>query len=203
MGLYRRHLQPRLLAAALGDAATGEIRQRVCAGLSGQVLELGYGSGLNQPHLPAAVTGVAAVEPSAVALQLADDRRAASSVPVTVVGDDAQRLALPDDHVDAALCTWTLCAVPDPLAALREVRRVLKPGGTLHLVEHGLAPDASVARAQRRYSGLNRRVAGCVLDRDVAVLVERAGLVWTALERYYEPGLPRAARYFYEGRATA
>lgn len=203
MGYYRRHLQPRLLSLALGDAATGEIRRRVCTGLSGQVLEIGYGSGLNQPHLPAGVTAVAAVEPSAVALGLAADRRAVSAVPVTVVGDDAQRLALPDDQLDAALCTWSLCAVPDPLAALREVRRVLKPGAVLHLVEHGLAPDPRVARAQRRWSGLNRRVAGCVLDRDVAALVERAGLTWISLDRSYEPGLPRAARYFYEGRAAA
>ena len=89
------------------------------------------------------------------------------------------------------------------LAALREVRRVLKPGAVLHLVEHGLAPDPRVARAQRRWSGLNRRVAGCVLDRDVAALVERAGLTWVSLDRSYEPGLPRAARYFYEGRAAA
>ncbi|SDS89301.1 Methyltransferase domain-containing protein [Friedmanniella luteola] len=203
MGFYRRHVQPRLLAAALGDAATGEIRRRVCAGLTGDVLELGYGSGLNQPHLPPAVSSIVAVEPSAVALELAAGRRAASTVPVSLVGDDAQRLGLPDDHVDAVLCTWTLCAVPDPVAALREVRRVLRPGGSLHLVEHGLAPDASVARAQRRCSGLNRRVAGCVLDRDVASLVERVGLTWASLDRYYEPGRPRSARYFYEGRATA
>ncbi len=203
MGFYRRHLQPRLLAAALGPAATDEVRRRVCAGLAGDVLEIGYGAGLNQPHLPSAVTSVSAVEPSAVALELAAGRRAASGVPVSVVGDDAQRLALPDARFDAALCTWSLCAVPDPVAALREVRRVLKPGAALHLVEHGLAPDPAVARAQHRYSGLNRRVAGCVLDRDVAPLVERAGLTWTSLDRYYEPGLPRAARYFYEGRAVA
>ena len=203
MGLYRRHVQPRLLTAALGDVATAEIRRRVCTGLAGEVLEIGYGSGLNQPHLPAAVTAVAAVEPSAVALGLAAERREASAVPVTVVGDDAQRLPLPDASVDAALCTWSLCAVLDPVAAVREVRRVLRPGASLHLVEHGLAPDARVARAQRRWSGLNRAIAGCVLDRDVAVLVERAGLTWTSLERFYEPGLPRAARYFYEGRATA
>ena len=203
MGFYQQHLQPRLLAAALGDAATGEIRRRVGAGLAGQVLEIGYGSGLNQPYLPSSVTRVLAVEPSRVALELAAGRQEESAVPVSVVGDDAQRLPLADGTCDAALCTWSLCAVPEPLAALREVRRVLRPGGTLHLVEHGLAPDPGVARAQRRFSGVNRRVAGCVLDRDVAALVEAAGLTWTSLDRYYEPGLPRAARYFYEGRATA
>lgn len=203
MGLYARHLRPRLLDAALGESRTGAIRARVCAGLSGDVLEIGFGSGLNLPHLPPQVRSIAAVEPSALALRLSADRRAASPVPVEVVGDDAQRLPLPDDSVDAALSTWNLCGIDDPAAALREVRRVLRPGAALHLVEHGLAPDASVARWQRRGNALNRRIAGCLLDRDVAGLLAASGLTVTALDAYYEPSAPRTAGWFTEGRATA
>ena len=141
MGVYSEHLRPRLHTFALNDRLTGEVRDRVCAGLTGDVLEIGYGSGLNQPHLPPAVTGVWAIEPSATALRLSEERQAASPVPVVVAGDDAQVLDLPDRRFDAALCTWVLCGLPDADAALREVARVLKPGGTLHFVEHGLAPD--------------------------------------------------------------
>ena len=203
MGIYARHLQPRLLDASLADRRTGPIRRRACAGLSGDVLEIGFGSGLNLPHLPAEVRSLAAVEPSAVALRLSAARRSASPVPVTVVGDDAQHLPLPDCSVDAAVSTWNLCGIDDPVAALREVRRVLRPGGALHFVEHGLAPDSSVVRWQRRGNRLNRRIAGCVLDRDVGAVLEASGLTVTALETYYEPSAPRPAGFFYEGRATA
>lgn len=143
MVVYSRHLQPRLLNASLADSRTGPIRRRVCAGLSGDVLEIGFGSGLNLPHLPPEVRSLAAVEPSQVALRLSAARRAASPVPVTVVGDDAQHLPLADGSVDAALSTWNLCGIDDPAAVLQEVRRVLRPGGALHFVEHGLAPDSS------------------------------------------------------------
>jgi SAM-dependent methyltransferase len=203
MGVYSEHLRPRLHMVALNDRMTGEVRDRVCAGLSGDVLEIGYGSGLNQPHLPAAVTGVWAVEPSATALRLGEARRAASAVPVVVAGDDAQSLPFPDDRFDAALCTWVLCGIPDPDAALAEVARVLKPGGTLHFVEHGLAPDAGVARWQRRGNRINRAISGCILDNDVRSLLEASRLTVTAMDAHYEPGAPKPAGFMYEGRATA
>jgi ubiquinone/menaquinone biosynthesis C-methylase UbiE len=125
--VYRRQVQPRLLNLALGARSTHEIRTRVCAELHGDIVEIGYGSGLNQPYLPAQVRSVAALEPSSVALRLAAGRQANSGVPVMVAGDDAQRMPLPDDRFDAALSTWTLCGIADPAAALREVRRQTTP----------------------------------------------------------------------------
>jgi ubiquinone/menaquinone biosynthesis C-methylase UbiE len=203
MGVYSKHLRPRLHSLALNDRVTGELRDRVCAGLTGDVLEIGYGSGLNQPHLPTTVSGVWAIEPSATALRLGEGRRTASTVPVVVAGDDAQSLPFPHDRFDAALCTWVLCGIPDPGAALAEVARVLKPGATLHFVEHGLAPDPSVVRWQRRGNVINRAVAGCVLDNDVRFLLDASRLTVSEMNEHYEKGAPKAAGYMYEGRATA
>ena len=203
MGLYAERVRPRLLDATLRAPALAQARRRACAGLAGDVLEIGYGSGLNQPWLPAAVRGVWAVEPSAAALRLARERCEASAVPVTIAGDDAQRLDLPDARFDAALCTWTLCGIPDPVAALREVARVLRPGAALHLVEHGLAPDERTARWQRRGNRINLRLAGCVLDRDVPALLAEAGFAVVDLRTGVEPGTPRVSGYTCEGRAVA
>ena len=203
MNLYSRHLRPRLHNAALGTGMTGEIRERVCAGLAGDVLEIGFGSGLNLPHLPPEVTGIWAVEPSRTAIGLSEERRAASPVPVVVAGDDAQSLTFPDHRFDAALCTWVLCGVPDAPAALAEVARVLKPGAALHFVEHGLAPDPDVVRWQRRVNRINKAIAGCLLDNDVAALMASSPLTVTGMTSWYEAGPPRFSAYMYEGRATA
>jgi SAM-dependent methyltransferase len=203
MGIYSRHLRPRLHRFALNDRITGEVRDRVCAGLVGDVLEIGYGAGLNQPHLPPEVAGIWAVEPSVTALKLSEERRATSPVPVVVAGDDAQRLPFPDDRFDAALCTWVLCGIPDARAALAEVARVLKPGAALHFVEHGLAPDPDVVRWQRRGNRINKAVSGCVLDNDVGALLDASSLAVTRLTSWYEKAAPKPAGYMYEGRATA
>ena len=202
MGVYTEHLRPRLHDLALGTRAASEVRVRVCAGLRGDVLEIGYGSGHNQPYLPPAVTGVWAVEPSATALRLSEGRRAASRIPVVVAGDDAQSLPFPDDRFDAALCTWVLCGIPDASAALAEVARVLKPGAGLHFVEHGLSPDPRVVRWQRRGNRVNQAIAGCRLDNDVSSLLDDSPLSVTRLATGYEKGAPKAAGYMYEGRAT-
>ena len=203
MGFFSNHLRPRLHAFALNDRLTGEVRDRVCAGLTGDVLEIGYGSGLNQPHLPSSVAGVWAVEPSTTALRLGEARRTASPIPVVVAGDDAQVLPFPDDRFDAALCTWVLCGIPDPRAALAEVARVLKPGAALHFVEHGLAPDPGVVRWQRRGNRINQAIAGCLLDTDVRGLLGGSPLTVTALDTWYEKAAPKPAAYMYAGRATA
>lgn len=192
MGLYGEHVLPRLIDKVCSIGPATELRGRVCAGLSGDVVEVGFGSGLNVPHLPPAVSEVKAVEPSDVAWKLAQDRVAASSVPVQRAGLDGQRLPFADASFDSALSTWTLCTIPDVGAALVELRRVLRPGGTLHFLEHGLAPDDSVATWQRRFEPLQKRMAGgCHLTRRIVDLLEEAGFTVQEAEHFYEEGTPK------------
>lgn len=177
-------------------------RQRVCAPLSGEVLEIGFGTGLNLPALPAPVTRVLAVDPMHRAVQRASGRIAGGHAEVRFVGPDAQHLPLEDASIDTALCTWSLCSIEDPVAAVAEVARVLRPGGALHFVEHGRSPDEGVRRWQRRLTPPWSRVAGgCHLDRDVTTILERGGLEVAALDAYDASG-PRVASWTFEGRAT-
>jgi len=167
-------------------------RRRACEGLAGDIVEIGFGSGLNVPFYPAAVTQVAAVEPADVGWKLARKRLGATSIPVQRSGLDGQALPFPDDRFDAALSTWTMCTIPDIGAALRELRRVLKPGGTLHFVEHGLAPDERVRHWQHRLEPVQKRLfGGCHLTRPVVDLLTGAGFTITELDVYYEEGTPK------------
>jgi SAM-dependent methyltransferase len=203
VGFYTDQIVPRATNVMLGSHSFGKlVRARVCAGLTGDVVELGFGSGLNLPYLPDTVTGVWAVDPSGVAMKLAAKRVAASSVPVHAAGLDGARLDLSDDQFDAALSTMTLCTIPDVTTALRELRRVLKPGALFHFAEHGHAPDAKVARTQERFNGFQQRVAGgCHLNRDIPALLGAAGFEIDDLDSFYLPGGPKAWGYMYVGTA--
>jgi SAM-dependent methyltransferase len=194
VGWWSERVLPHCVDRSLSTRPVMRLREKACAGLSGRVLEIGFGSGLNVAAYPDAVTSVDAVEPSDRAWALSAPRRAGSRAPVERTGLDGQRLAAPDAAYDAALSTFTLCTIPDVAAALAELRRVLRPGGELHVLEHGLAPEPGVVRWQRRLEPLQRRVAGgCHLTRDVPALLAGAGFRVTAVERSYLPG-PRAAR---------
>jgi ubiquinone/menaquinone biosynthesis C-methylase UbiE len=203
MGFYGDRIVPRLLNGACGTKDMEPFRRQVCAGLAGEVVEFGFGSGLNVPFYPAGVTRVAAVEPSGVGWKLAADRVAASTVPVQWSGLDGQSLPFPDESFDAALSTWTLCTIPDVAAALREVRRVLKPGGGLHFVEHGLAPDESVRRWQRRMEPLQKRIfGGCHVTRPIVDLLTAEGFAMTELDTFYAKVGPKFGTAFSIGVAT-
>ncbi|MEU9079519.1 class I SAM-dependent methyltransferase [Kitasatospora sp. NPDC048538] len=193
MGLYNDQIVPRIINVACGMKEADRLRSRVCAGLGGEVVEIGFGSGLNVPFYPEAVTRVDAVEPSDVGWKLAGKRLAQTDVTVRRAALDGQSLPFPDDSYDAAVSTWTLCTIPDAAGALREIRRVLRPGGTLHFVEHGLAPDADVRRWQRRLDPLQQRLfGGCHLTRRIADLLIGAGFTITELDVFYEKGAPKA-----------
>jgi len=192
MAIYRERVLPRIINFACGMKTSNPLRERVCEGLHGRVVEIGFGSGLNVPFYPDTVTSVSAVEPADLAWKLAQKRLAASKIDVERAGLDGQSLPFEDDTFDAAVSTWTLCTIPDANAALLEVRRVLKPGGTLHFVEHGLAPDEKVQKWQNRLNGLQNKVfGGCNLNRPIVSLITDAGFTIKDVDVFYEKGAPK------------
>jgi ubiquinone/menaquinone biosynthesis C-methylase UbiE len=202
MGFYDNQVVPRFTDLVMSRRELTPIRARVAASLDGDVLEVGFGSGLNVPHYPPGVTRVRAVDPATIGRKLAAKRVAASSVPVEYTDLDGQTLSLESASIDHVLTTWTLCSIPDVDRALREIRRVLRPGGSVHFVEHGLSPNRKVAGWQDRLTPIQRRVAGgCHLNRPIDQLVRGSGLELIQLENYYAKG-PRPFGYMFEGVAT-
>lgn len=178
------------------------IRARVASGLEGEVLEVGFGSGLNVPHYPSGVTRVRAVDPATLGRKLAASRLERSPIPIDFVGLDGQDLPLDPDSIDHVLVTWTLCTIPEAGRALREVRRVLRPGGQLHFVEHGRSPEPGVAHWQDRLTPVQRRLfGGCHLNRPIDTLVEESGFAIQRIDRFYGPG-PKPWGYMFEGVAA-
>jgi SAM-dependent methyltransferase len=194
VGVYESRILPRAMNRICGVRSLQPLRLRVCAGLAGDIIEIGFGTGHNVPCYPAAVKSVAAVEPSDLSWKLAGSRLAATAVPVTRSGLDGQALPFEDGSFDAMLSTWTLCTIPDVARALSEVRRVLRPGGKVHFLEHGLAPDEPVRRWQRRLDPLQQRIAGgCHFTRPIVDLLTGAGFTITEVDVFYEQGPKFAA----------
>jgi ubiquinone/menaquinone biosynthesis C-methylase UbiE len=203
MGFYQEQILPRLQDKVMARKPNRAVRARVCEGLHGSVVEVGFGTALNARYYPAGVTKVVAIEPSRVCMRIAEPRIAKSTVPVEYGGLTGERLDLPSGEFDAVLSTWTLCTIPNLRAALDEMRRVLKRGGSFHFVEHGHAPDEKIARWQERLEPLNKRLAGgCHLTRHISEEIEQAGFDMQKLETYYFEGEPKPMGYTYEGRAV-
>jgi ubiquinone/menaquinone biosynthesis C-methylase UbiE len=202
MGFYSERVFPYLMNLAMNNEAMRDERRRGLEGVSGSVLEVGFGSGLNLPHYPPAVTKVVGVDPSERSARLARKRIAASPFPVDVIGLSAERLPVADGSFETVVSTFTLCTIPDVAGALTEMRRVLAPAGRLYFVEHGRAEDPRVVRWQERLNPIQRVVcAGCHLNRPIATLVEQAGFAIEQLETGYMKGAPRFVAFHYRGVA--
>lgn len=201
MGFYTDQILPRIIDKVTDRGEFRELRERVAEGLKGEVLEVGFGSGLNLRYLPAEVTKMLGVDPSEVGQRLASRRIAATPAPVEHVGLEGEDLPLSDESVDTALTTLTLCTIPDVDRALGEVHRVLRDGGELHFLEHGLSPDPKVATWQHRLTPLQRRVAGgCHFNRPIDQLLTDNGFEITEIENFYMRG-PKTPGYMYRGVA--
>jgi SAM-dependent methyltransferase len=202
MSLYRDHILPHLMDRACGGAELHEWRVSAALGLFGTVVEIGFGSGRSVEAYPPEVTLVYAIEPAAVSRRLAERRIAASAVRVEHIGLNGESIPLDDDSCDCALSTFTLCTIPDVGGALSELRRVVRPGGRLHFLEHGLSPDPSTAAWQRRMEPIQKRVAdGCHLTRNPVALVRDAGFEIERVESGYAKG-PKPWSWFTEGVAV-
>jgi SAM-dependent methyltransferase len=192
MGVYRDWVLPRLVDVGCGTKVVAEERKKALAGVKGNVLELGFGTGHNLPFYPADVERVVAIDPSSASYELAQKRIAAAPFPVEYLPLTGERIEAPDASFDAAVSTFTLCTVGDPVATLEQIRRVLKPGGRLHLLEHGLADDVAVQRWQTRFNGINGLLlGGCRLNRNIERLVRDAGFSFDRIDKYYLEGDPK------------
>ena len=201
MGFYQDWVLPSLLDFAMRQDQIAKYRREVVPAAQGRVLEVGIGSGLNLPFYDRGATTIVGLDPSAQLLTFARRRAAEVGAEPALMRGSATAIPLHDASIDTVVMTWTLCSIPDPIAALREIRRVLKPGGSLLFVEHGLSPDPAVERWQSRLTPLWRHIAGgCHLDRKVDDLVRAAGFEINALRTEYAKG-PRPMTYMYEGRA--
>lgn len=205
MNAYQRYLLPRLVHCVCGSPVVEHQRRLVVPAAHGRVLEIGFGSGLNLPHYDRSrVEWIWALEPSAEMRALAAPRVAASGLEVRMLDLPGEDLPLPDHCADSVVVTYALCTIPDPVAALRQVRRVLRPGGRLLFCEHGAAPDAAVRRWQDRLDRPWSALAGgCHLNRAIAPLIESAGFRLGEIRNAYLPRTPRFAGYNTWGAAES
>jgi len=202
MNFYDRWVLPPILDLVMRQDQLQKFRREVVAAAGGRTLEVGVGSGLNFPLYGRQVEVVVGIDPSVRLLAIARRRADAAGVRAEFLLGSATAIPLLDSTMDTVVMTWTLCSITDPLAALREMRRVLKPGGSLLFVEHGLSPEPGVERWQHRLTPIWCRVAGgCHLDRKTDNLIRSAGFDLTELRTEYASG-PRPMTYMYVGRAS-
>jgi ubiquinone/menaquinone biosynthesis C-methylase UbiE len=203
VGFYAKHILPSLIDLAMRNKDAARLRELWVPRARGEVLEIGIGSGRNLPFYPAAVRHVYGVEPSLELQQMAREQMAKTHLKVDFLAQSAEApLPLPDASIDTVVSTWTLCSIPNAGAALKEMRRVLKPDGSFIFLEHGCAPDVRIAAWQNRLTPIWKVfTGGCHLNRKIDELIANAGFKINDLKTFYQPG-PRPMTFTYQGIAA-
>lgn len=202
MSFYSRHVFPHLLDWIMSQPAFMAARSELLSEVTGDVLEIGFGTGLNLDYYPASVDSLTTVDVNPGVHRLAEKRLAHSRLPVKFELVSGERLPMPDNSYDAVVSTWTLCSIPDVASALKEIRRVLKPEGRFYFVEHGLSPDPSIAKWQHRLTPLQKVIAdGCHLNRDTLKLIEQAGMTTEHYRQFEAEGIPAPGAFMTLGVA--
>jgi len=202
VSFYNEHILPHVINLSMRNHALRPYRERVLSRAEGRVLEIGIGSGLNLPFYGTRVEEVLGLEPAARLLAMAQRTSRGCAQPVTLIAGSAEAIPIEDQSIDTVVTTWTLCSIPDAVRALNEMRRVLRAGGQLLFVEHGLAPEENIRRWQNRLTPLWRKIGGgCHLNRPIRNLIASAGFAIGQLQTGYMKG-PKPMTFMYEGRAT-
>lgn len=202
MGLYASHILPRLMDYVMRGEEFQRLRNELLQQVAGEVLEIGIGTGLNLAHYGPNVVRVRAVDPATILSARVRERCATVQFPVEITHQCAEQLPYQDQIFDTVVSTWTLCTIPDPVLALREVGRVLKPGGRLLFLEHGRSDDRTIAVWQDRLNPIQNVLGcGCNLNRRIDQLIIQAGLMIAHLDRFSMPNVPRLAGEMYRGTA--
>lgn len=203
MGLYSHHCFPRLLNWAMSGKGFTRIRSQLLKPVSGRVLEVGVGSGLNLPHYSGRVKSLTLLDRNPAMRPLVEAQVERQRLQGVFLTASLEAIPLESQQFDAVVCTWVLCSVTDPQRALQEMARVLKPGGQLYYVEHGLSPEPRVQKWQARLNPLQACIGdGCQLNRDIRQLLAASPFQPKEHHYYYAPGAPKVAGYFYQGVAT-
>lgn len=203
VGFYAEQIFPRLMDWIMGGEEFQNERRRLLAQAQGTVLEIGLGTGLNLPHYPKALSWLHAVDPANLLPERVVQRSAEATFPIQIKHVSAETLPYEDVSFDCVVSTWTLCTIPDPVKALHEVRRVLKPDGMFLFLEHGRSDDEKIAKWQDRLNSIQRIIAcGCNLNRPIDRLITKAGLTINTLDRFLMQGMPRLGAEMYRGVAA-
>jgi len=202
MGFYSNFIIPYCINLSMSGSTLTTYRQRLLKNVLGEILEIGFGTGLNLPHYSESVTNITTIDPNPGMQRLAREQISLSDIDVDFQVLNGESIPMADASFDSIVCTWTLCSIPRAETAISEVYRLLKTNGKFFFIEHGLSQDQKIQTWQNRLTPIQKVIAdGCHLNRNIKQIVA-AKFKNVSIEQFYAPNLPKVIGYMYQGVAT-